>query len=470
MRHFLPFFFSLTALLPVSFFSNPKVSHPSLEQHPSLFPVSTPRMPETAEAWSGLGTGLNGTCLAITIDEQGNLYAGGAFSQAGGVPASNIAMWDGQQWSALGSGLDNDCLALAFDSQGNLYAGGIFENAGGAPASRIARWDGENWSALGAGLDNACRSVAIDAEDNLYAGGIFLNAGGVEASRIAQWDGSNWSSLDRGLAGAVDDLAIDSRGNVYAVGTFTVTPPPNLLLNRVAMWEKDSTRWVALGSGLEGGASNAVAIDAEDNVFVGGGFNLAGGVAANRIAQWDGESFTPLGDGLGDTVQKLKVGPDGNLYAVGFFEESDGSPGNHIARWDGQNWSSLGAGLNALCQAVGTDAQNTVYAGGIFTQAGGMDISRIARFGDEIVAVEEPGEAAYSIRPFPNPTRGEVWLEGLEQEEGLEIQISSISGSVIRYQRLRDNKLNLSDLPQGLYLLSFRQKGRRISVKVEITP
>ena len=37
---------------------------------------------------------------------------GGDFANAGAVPASFIAAWDGASWSALGSGLDDDVHAL----------------------------------------------------------------------------------------------------------------------------------------------------------------------------------------------------------------------------------------------------------------------------------------------------------------------------------------------------------------------
>ena len=41
-----------------------------------------------------------------TLAVSGNtLYAGGAFSTAGGVQANNIARWNGTNWSVLGSGV-----------------------------------------------------------------------------------------------------------------------------------------------------------------------------------------------------------------------------------------------------------------------------------------------------------------------------------------------------------------------------
>ena len=86
-----------------------------------------------------------------------NLYAGGWFTKAGGVPANRIAKWDGSAWSALGSGMATattlGSLALAVSGT-DLYAGGYFTTAGGVPANGIAKWDGSAWSALGSGMDN----------------------------------------------------------------------------------------------------------------------------------------------------------------------------------------------------------------------------------------------------------------------------------------------------------------------------
>ena len=54
----------------------------------------------------GPGSGISGSeCLCNALAVSGtNLYAGGYFTKAGGVPANYIAKWDGSAWSALGSG------------------------------------------------------------------------------------------------------------------------------------------------------------------------------------------------------------------------------------------------------------------------------------------------------------------------------------------------------------------------------
>ena len=131
-----------------------------------------------------------------------NLYAGGEFTTAGGVPADNIATWDGSTWSALGAGIgaaggDVPVAALAMRGS-DLYAGGDFAMAGGVTAKYIAAWNGSAWSAVGSGVDDTVEALALSGS-NLYAGGDFTTAGGVTANYIAKWDGSSWSPLGSGM-------------------------------------------------------------------------------------------------------------------------------------------------------------------------------------------------------------------------------------------------------------------------------
>jgi hypothetical protein len=136
-----------------------------------------------------------------------------------------IAGWNGSNWFALGGSVNSTVLALA--ATGNdLYAGGYFTNAGGVSANRIAKWDGGSWSALGSGLGSGSNdwvaAIAVDGT-NVYASGIFTNAGATSANYIAQWNGTTWAPLASGTSigspPAVYGLAVGG-GSVYAGGTF----------------------------------------------------------------------------------------------------------------------------------------------------------------------------------------------------------------------------------------------------------
>ena len=59
--------------------------------------------------WEFLNSGVSGTDFfpyvsSLALDDNGNLYVGGAFTHAGDKAVNHIAMWDGENWHALGSG------------------------------------------------------------------------------------------------------------------------------------------------------------------------------------------------------------------------------------------------------------------------------------------------------------------------------------------------------------------------------
>jgi hypothetical protein len=323
--------------------------------------------------WVTLGSGMNDTVWALAVSGT-NLYVGGSFTRAGGVPANYIAKWNGSAWSALGSGMNAPVYALAVSGT-NLYAGGDFPLAGGVPANCIAKWDGSAWSALGSGIVGFAPHPSVWAlavsGTNLYAGGRFTTAGGVPANSIAKWDGSAWSALGSGLYFGVRALAV-SGTDLYAGGYFTTAG--GVPANNIAKW--DGSAWSALGLGTSGNPDlnpwvYALAVSGTD-LYAGGEFTRAGGVTANNIAKWDGTAWSVLGSGMDSDVLALAVnGTD--LYAGGWFATAGGVPANGIAKWNGSAWSALGSGMGGLdpfVYALAAGGAGHLFVGGTFSLTG----------------------------------------------------------------------------------------------------
>ena len=384
--------------------------------------------------WNALSAGITGTpsggggplVNALVMDESGNLYAGGWFTQAGDVSTPNIAKWDGSGWTAMGDGLSNangqGVDALIVDGS-DLYAGGWFtQTSDDLQLNHIARWDGETWSALGTGTNSFVKALAV-YDGILYAGGNFTTAGGVAANHVAKWDGTKWNAVGNGMNGDVDALAVSDYGTLFAGGSFTEADgqPANYLATwdgygwyapyngnpdssvTTLLWNSSSyglyaggffqTAGTTLANHValmgEGGWENlreggdqgidiyAVAVDGVGNVFVGGRFALAGGVSASNIAKWDGANWSALGPGINGDVYALAI--DGStLYAGGSFRQAGGESAPNIAKWDGANWSALGTGIDSTVYALAVDGNGTLFAGGYFTSAGGVSVSNIA--------------------------------------------------------------------------------------------
>ncbi len=185
--------------------------------------------------WSALGNGVDNIVWALAVDGSNNVYAGGSFlslcAAGPGCPAgaavNRIAKWNGANWLALGIGLAADVMALAVDANNNVYAGGSFTGTmGGLSLRRVARWDGAAWWALGNGLNSSVYALALDGA-NLYAGGSFAlacdatcnSATSAAANRIAVWNGSAWSPLGSGTNGTVNALATRNK-TLFVGGSF----------------------------------------------------------------------------------------------------------------------------------------------------------------------------------------------------------------------------------------------------------
>jgi hypothetical protein len=82
-----------------------------------------------------------------------------------------------------------------------------------------------------------------------------------------------------------------------------------------------------------GDSVSALAVRPNGDVVAGGYFTTAGGVAANRIARWDGLSWSPLGSGMDDWVNALAVLPNGDLMTGGRFTTAGGVISAFWAHW-----------------------------------------------------------------------------------------------------------------------------------------
>lgn len=118
--------------------------------------------------------------------------------------------------------------------------------------------------------------------------------------------------------------------------------------------------------------------DLPEQLIVGGGFIVAGGVRARDVATWDGSSWQAMGSGFNHFVHALTV-YNGEVIAGGEFFLSGSQTPNRVARWSDGEWLPLDVGLNGRVKSLAV-YQNELYAAGEFTTAGGAEAPRIARW------------------------------------------------------------------------------------------
>lgn len=315
-------------------------------------------------AWQSMSGGVDGTVFALSAGPSGadgaeSLYVGGGFQSTGGQPFGRLARWDGSEWHQVGGGVGGvtspfvTALVRSDVLTGDaMYVGGSFLTAGGAGASNIARWDGLKWSSLGAGLSDRALAMAVYDDGRgpaLFVGGRFLSAGGAPAARVARWDGVSWESLGAGVGGNAQALVVydDGRGEALYVGGSFASAGEAAALN-LARW--DGVAWENVGGGTDGPVFSLAVFDdrsgAGPSLFVGGRFDLAGGLIASRIARWDGTAWSALSTGLvpslpgkgtpSGSARAISLHDDGagpGLFVGGEFALSGSEIAQNVARW-----------------------------------------------------------------------------------------------------------------------------------------
>jgi hypothetical protein len=368
--------------------------------------------------WSAVGGGVSGgsaTVLSLAAGRAGTtgfaLYVGGSFTSAGGVVANNIARWDGTSWSALGTGTSGNggwvrairsYTPSGFGPGPMIYAGGDFTNAGGVAVNFIARWNGTAWSALGTTVGTSGGVFAMtEYNGNLVVGGAFPTAGMVTCNFIANWNGTAWSAIgpiaSPGVNSTVRALLVDG-GALYVGGSFTSAG--GMPANRIAKWSGSS--WSALGTGTSGAVRALAVFDDECGraIYAGGDFLTAGGVTTNFIARYVGGTWKGVGGGMLSTVRALQpyfTNSVTALYAGGDFTTAGGIPSNYFAKYQANDLDRDGI---YDCWERPID-----QGGGIDIDCNGtidLDLySRGARFDHKDIFVEL--DAMTGLGPLPGP-------------------------------------------------------------------
>lgn len=205
----------------------------------------------------------------------------------------------------------------------------------------------------------------------LVVGGRFAVGSMVDTS-LASFDGTAWSALGAPPFVEVRALAVWN-GQLVAAGS-------SGLQYTIATW--DGSAWAV--AGITAGINSAVHAMAvfQGELYVGGRFSSVNGVAANRIAKWNGTSWSQLAQGVTGDVLALAV--FGALWVGGSFNQAGVLAAGNIATWNGTAWSipvAFDAPVRCLAARNGSTASSSfLFAGGDFTTVGSVPAIHVARF------------------------------------------------------------------------------------------
>jgi len=275
------------------------------------------------------------------IQPDGKILIAGAFSVVNGTNKNAIARFnsDGTLDAAFnsGSGPNDAVFSIDMQSDGKIIISGLFTSFNGVPVGRIARLNADGsldqtFNTGGVGMNNRTggnqeiTAVKVLPNDKIVIGGAFTNFNGTTQNRIAR---------------------LNADGN----------PDTSF----------------AVGTGANG-AVNALALQSDGKIVIGGNFNGYGGTISPRLARvnTDGtfdNSFI-VATGANESVMDIAIQPDNKVLVSGYFTGFAGFSKNGVVRLnsDGVVDQTFDvAGLDAVVVGMALQADGKILLGGSFS-------------------------------------------------------------------------------------------------------
>jgi hypothetical protein len=280
-----------------------------------------------------------------TIDVVNNeLFISGGITSWQGSTANNLVSYDGVSWEIYNPSPLGDINKFIY-FENKCYLGGGFISANGDPnIDVIATWDGTTWGGFGNEVNRHIYDF-VSYNNKLFGIGNFSDLFGVTGMNdIFQFDGINFTDVEGGISGAVvsgrelevyDDLLI-AAGRIQSAGGIPVS--------HLAAW--DGNDWTSYAGGTNAIIYSMITDTVNDYLYISGDFTFVGNsLPVGYFAKWDGETWFSYDGGINCGAFDMCMYQN-QLYVGGCFDQAGGKPIGYIARYDGIQWDSLGASVN----------------------------------------------------------------------------------------------------------------------------
>lgn len=293
------------------------------------------------------GKGADASVEAIAIQDDGKIIIGGFFLKYDGISRAKIARLnpDGSLDNSFepSSGFNNSVHAIAIQKDGKIIVGGYFTKFNNNTVNRLARLNPDGSLDLtfktGTGADKAIYAIAIQNDGKILIAGQFSRYNRMWTQKITRIhpDGSpDLSFLEIPLSTHyIKSLAIQKDGKILIGGWFNHTHDRKD--SNIVRLNPDGSRDNTFNTGK--GANNVIqdiALQEDGKIIVVGNFTKFNETKTGYITRLnpDGsldETFNP-GTGANAWTNAVAIQKDGKIIVGGHFTNFDGNKCNRIVR------------------------------------------------------------------------------------------------------------------------------------------
>ncbi len=294
---------------------------------------------------------------SLSVLPDGDVLAGGFFSQVGAVSASGLARLDLDTMTCTPFGSTTDgghanytVYGLTSDDRYTLVAGSVSASFGAAPFGVFDR-DAGAWLSLNTLSAGPIHATSRLADGRVFVGGSFTRAGGIAASNCAIYDPASgtWQPAGDGVNRAVYAAETLADGSVLVGGEFTFAG--SLGVAGLARYSPTTDSWSQLGGVALSTAAVVHAVErlSTGEVLIGGAFGFASGPPAANFGIYSPttDTLASVPPGLTGTAYAIAEAPNGTAIVGGMLASAGGVAVSRVARFDpvARTWSALGAGI-----------------------------------------------------------------------------------------------------------------------------
>jgi uncharacterized delta-60 repeat protein len=328
-----------------------------------------------------IGNGFLGSVLTTQQQSDGKVLVGGSFSVFNNTQIN----------TSFSKGFNGNVYDMVEQSDGKLLAVGSFISYNDVSYNNIIRLNSDgsidNSFVIGLGLNNIVTAIKLQPDGKILVGGNFTSYSGASSNRIIRLNtnGSVDTSfvIGTGFTTTVNAIELQSDGKILVGGAFTSYS--GVSRNRIIRLNTDGsvdTSFV-IGTGFNN-TVNTITLQSDGKILAGGDFTTYSGVSRNRIIRLntDGSVDTGfvIGTGFTTSVSTIALQPDGKILVGGGFTTYSGVSRNFIIRLNtnGSVDTSfvIGTGFNSSVSEIALQSDGKILVGGSFTSYSGVTANR----------------------------------------------------------------------------------------------